>query len=510
MPYVVTLNPGLVDVVLPNNGRYQGGDVVTLSDEDYSVISSTVRAALFASVVPSGVSSVNGQTGDVSLVAGVSSVNGRSGAVTVVPADLSIPDVSALYPPAARTPRFVPPSSVITTMQSGHGWTSSGTGATFNLNDTTDFISGTQAAKLTTAGTGAQTNIRKFAGTVPDTTAKMFRIRIKVDDVTHLNELDFYLGSSSLANNYKWSFFIAGGSAWITSGDWVTVTLSFADATTAGTVTRNNMTDLQLQAWDDNTGNPVTVHFQSVELIPDGSAVFANGVASICFDDSWSSPQSVGAFSKLDGLGLAATLFTITDQLGSANHLTLADLKTRVDRWGWESAAHSYTDVSHTATYTGLSAAALETDIRAQRAWLLANGIRSTDGTAYPLGQFGKTTDNQPTQDLVRRYFSWARTTANRTRETFPPANPFRLRAISSISTFTGGTTPTSLTTTNGVIEKTATFKSWLILVFHKITSGAAGSTTECQKSDFDSIVDKLISSGVTVLPIGDVLRYYG
>jgi len=472
MPYVVTIKSGLIDVVLPNGGRYQANDVVTLSDEDYSVISPAIRTALFASAVP---------------------------------------DVAGMFAPVARVPRFVPPSNVITTMQSGHGWTSSGTGATFNLNDTTDFISGTQAAKLTTGGTGAQTNIRKFAGTVPDTTAKMFRIRIKVDDITHLNELDFYLGSSSLANNYKWSFFIAGGSTWITSGDWVTITLSFADATVTASAARSGMTDLQLQAWDDSTGNPVTVHFQSVELIPDGSAIFANGLASICFDDSWDSPKTQGAWNKLDGLGLAASLFTIVDQLGSANHLTLADVKARVDRFGWESVAHSYTDVSHSATYTGLSATALEADIRAQRSWLLANGIRSADGTAYPLGQFGKTLDGLSTQDLVRQYFAWARTTANRTRETFPPANPFRLRAISSISTFAGGTTPTSLTTlTTGTIDKAKTDKAWLILVFHKITSGAAGSTTECQLSDFNAIVDKLVSAGMTVLPIGDALRYYG
>lgn len=418
-------------------------------------------------------------------------------------------DRSLLYPATARMPRFQQASSVISTFQTGHGWTSSGTGATFNLNDTSTFIIGSQSATVTTAGTAAQANIRKFAGTVPDTTGKVFRLRLKVDDVTHLNELDFYCGSSSLANAYKWSFHIGGASAWITSGDWATVTLSFADATLLGTPARSGMTDLQLQVWDDAAGT-ATVHLQSVELIPDGTTVFPNGVASVCFDDSWSSARDL-AWAKLDSYGYPASLFTITDQLGSAAHITLADLKTRVDRFGWESAAHANVDANHSASYTGLAAAALDADLRAQRAWLTANGIRVGDGTAYPLGQFGRTSDAQPTTDIVRRYCSWARTTARRTTETFPPADPFRLRAISSISTFAGGVTPTSLTTTTtGTIDKAKANGAWLILVFHKIVTPAAGSTLECNQTDFNSIIDKLNTAGMPVATIGDVLRYNG
>lgn len=46
--YSVTLAPGLVDVVLPNGGRYQGGDVVILSAEHYGMIPATTRAAVFS------------------------------------------------------------------------------------------------------------------------------------------------------------------------------------------------------------------------------------------------------------------------------------------------------------------------------------------------------------------------------------------------------------------------------------------------------------------------------
>lgn len=66
MTYVVTLNNGLVDVVLPDGNRYQGGNSATLSDAQYGQLSSTAAAALFSSVVntePGLISSVNSKTG---------------------------------------------------------------------------------------------------------------------------------------------------------------------------------------------------------------------------------------------------------------------------------------------------------------------------------------------------------------------------------------------------------------------------------------------------------------
>lgn len=50
MSYTVTLKPGLVNVVLPDANRHQGGDVVSLTDEQYFRLSATASAALFASV----------------------------------------------------------------------------------------------------------------------------------------------------------------------------------------------------------------------------------------------------------------------------------------------------------------------------------------------------------------------------------------------------------------------------------------------------------------------------
>lgn len=51
MAYTVTLKAGLQDVVLPNGNRYQGGDVVVLSDGQYGQMTASARTAVVQSAV---------------------------------------------------------------------------------------------------------------------------------------------------------------------------------------------------------------------------------------------------------------------------------------------------------------------------------------------------------------------------------------------------------------------------------------------------------------------------
>lgn len=421
-------------------------------------------------------------------------------------AELPVGQMPAGWDASPRlAPLWVQPSTILTTLQASHGWTNNA-GSTL-ATDSTDFTLGTQSVKITTGGAGAQANLSKTGMTSFDATGKALRIRVKVTDLTHMAELGCFLGSSSFANYYKWSIQVTGGSKFLQSGDWAIITLSFHDAQTAGTPVRSALTDARLYVIDDNTGVPVVVNWQSFELIPDGSATWPNGVVSICFDDVYAS-QWTQAKPVLDAKGWPASCYSITDYLDTAGRLTAAQLMTAQDQYGWEIGGHASTGANHSTSYTGLSAAALEADIRAQRAKLLARGLRGADGTAYPLGQFGLTTDGQSTTDIVRAHWAYARTTASRTKETLRPADRWRLRAISGISTFAGGVTPTSLTTaTTGEIAKCLANKSWLILVFHDITAGAPAATTQCSLTDFTSIVTAISAAGIPVRTVGEVLR---
>lgn len=409
--------------------------------------------------------------------------------------------------PTYRAGRM-PQGITLTSFQASHGWTLNGIAGTSQLNDTADFVSGSQSAWWMSNGAGAQYNLRKFGSAIGDTTYKAFRFRLKVDDYTKLDELVFYAGKGSLsADDYKWSFMVGGGSTFIPAGEWGTVTLSFANATIEGAPTRTDCTDLQFQIYDNAGGTGAKVHVQAVELIPAGHGDFPNGVVSFTFDDTWLSPKTL-AWNKLDSFGFPATLFLIQDYIAQANYLTLQDIKDRSRLYGWEIACHASTGANHALSQTGMTAAALNTDLRTQRMALEALGLRGSSGYAAPLGQFGKTTDNTSTTEITSQYMSYLRTTHSRTTETLPPANPYALRAISAIGSFAGGVSASSLTTAStGKIAKAKAEGAWLIFVFHKIVTTTPADSSECLQSDFNAIVDAVAAAGMPVMTVEDVIK---
>ena len=427
---------------------------------------------------------------------------------------VTVAQVPGVYmPPTRRMPRWVQPSTIITQMQAGHGFVNNA-GSTLVANDTSDFLIPSQSCKITTGGTGAAANLSRLGGTAVDSTGKMVRFRIKVDDITHMTGLNFFLGSSSLANNYKWivqgaaagsNYVVSGGAAGSGAG-WYTVTLHFADATTSGTPTRSGLTDVRWAVTDDATAQ-VTLHVQDLELIPDASTIFPNGVISIGFDDTYASVYQYG-LPKLQQYGYQATVYNIQSLIGGTGRMTTTQLYALQDEFGWEMGTHAYTDADHSLTYTGMTAAQLDSDLRQMKAWEIANGMRGMDGTAYPLGQYGLTTDNVPTTSIVRKYNGYARTTTRKTSETFPPADAFRLRAQSSIGSYTGNYPAATVTGTD--LPKIKSSQLWGIFVFHDIITGTPASSTQITQADFNSIIDAIASSGIPVIPVGDVLRYYG
>jgi hypothetical protein len=410
--------------------------------------------------------------------------------------------VSAAFRPRPAYPQA---SKVITRFTAGHGFTTSGAGVgSINLNDTAGQLAGyAQCVTLTTAGNGSVANITNTAVTSFNAAGSALRLRVQVAQVSRLLELDVFVGDTGFANYYKWTPVVGGASQLLTDGDWVTLQLSWHDAVVTGTPTRSACTALQVTAYD--TGAATQVRVQSIELVPDASALFPNGVVSICFDDSWDS--ALAGARKLGQYGYNATECVIVDALGTTNYLTLAQLRALHEEHGWEIAAHANTGADHAAGFTGLTAAQVEADIVAQRTWLTDRGLRDADGFAYPRGLLGKTSDGQPILDSLRDRFAYARTTHSSTAgEVLPPAEPFRLRGISDISSFAGGVPASAFTTsTSGHLDRCKTQKSWLILVFHKIAVSPA-ATTEITQADFDAIVDAIATKGIACMAVADVL----
>ncbi len=415
---------------------------------------------------------------------------------------------AGMYTATRQRPRLRP-GTIVTQMQTGHGWTIAGSGATGNVNDTTagNFIIGSQAATITSGGTGANSSLRKFASTVPDLTNSYIRLRLRVSDITRLGELKFHVGTASNANGYGWSFFVNGGDNYLINNEWSIVTLSFADAVVQGTpAALNAQTDAELRVYDTNAGLPVTVQLQSVEVVAN-ETLYPNGVCAIGFDDDFAGQKTNGGWAAMDALGYPATLYSINDYLGTGGRLTLADLKIRQDEFGWEIATHALTGTNHGLSQTGMTAAQVDADLSTQRGIQRLAGIFGSGGYAYPKGQFGATTDAVSTLDLVRKTCDYARTTHFRTMETLPPAEIHKIRGRSSIGGLGGYAVSNLTTATTGAIDRAVANKSLLVLVMHDITTGASTSTTECSIADFQAVLNKLNSAGMPVRTLGSIIR---
>jgi len=421
--------------------------------------------------------------------------------------------------PMLSPERMVPfrSATYIQNFQAGHGWTTSGSVGSSNLNDTSTFIRGTQCATVTTAANALQSGIAITAGSARDLTGKMIRLTFQVVDVTHLGTIAFYAGTSSLANYFQWAPHVHGsGVNWVQSGEWVTLTIPWANVkNVAGTCTLSStgvpntttgFTDFRFAVYDDGAA-AVTYHLQSMEIVPDTSTTFPTGVVSITFDDTY---QSVYDYARpyMDGYGYRGTIYSIVDLLGTSGKFTLPELKTLSQFSGWEVAGHAYTSAAHNAGYDTLTATQVNTEMRSMKAWLVANGFYA-DSFAYPQGKFSLTTDSVPIDSIAAQYFATSRTIISENAETWPPPMPQRLRAWTGISSATGGTPVSTMTAAGGPLDRCQVNGDWLILCLHQLTTTTPGATTQLLQSDFNTLMDAINSRGIPVLPVGDVVRFY-
>ncbi|MET9848861.1 polysaccharide deacetylase family protein [Streptomyces ossamyceticus] len=406
--------------------------------------------------------------------------------------------------------------------QTGHGFTVGGSGtASSDANDTTTFVRGTQSVRVTTAGNGIQSQVRKLAGSPMDLTGKLVRLIFKVDDVTHLNRLEFLLGTSTFTNYFRWTVHThsAVNPNYVQSGEWVTVHLNWADVSASGGTysvsangtpnSRSGFTDMQVNCYDDAAG-AVTYHLQAIELVPDTTETFPNGVITVSFDDSYASVYDL-ARPKMDALGFSGTMFNIAEAIGSSGvYLTTTQMRSMQDFSGWEMGGHAYATAAHAARYTTLTEQEVDDDFRKLRAWLVSNGFTS-EHFAYPGGQFGNTTDGVPVDQIAARYFTSARSIISENVESFPAAMSHRLKAVTGINdgTSIGGVTVSSLTATGGKLDRCLNNGDWLNLCLHKIVTGTPADSTEISQTGFNTLMDAISSRGIPVITVSDAMRYY-
>ncbi|WP_419996075.1 polysaccharide deacetylase family protein [Streptomyces boninensis] len=454
-----------------------------------------------------------GGGGDMANAAAVADLNFAGGKTA---ADLTVPSI----PPSGRRPKYRR-ATWSEQFQGKHGWSIGGSGtASSERYDTERFIRGTQSLRVTTAGNGKQSYVRKTGLDPQNLTGKMIRLIFRVDDTAKLSKLVFYLGSQGLANNFVWQYHIHSAKAanYVQSGEWVTVHLQWSDvrgAAGAFSVSRDGVpstttgfTDMSFAAYDSG-GGPVTYNLQAIEAVPDTSAVFPKGVVSITFDDSHHSVHGLGR-PTMDAYGFPGTIYNIADAIGTNGFLTIDQMRSMQNFSGWEMAGHAYANDAHTASYEKLSAEQVDDDLRKLREWLVSNGFTS-EHFAYPHGSFQKTTDGVPVDLLASRHFTTARSIISETIESFAPAMPYRLKSLTGITDGegVGGTQLDQLTGVGGRLDRCAKNGDWLILCLHRITDGPPKSSTEISREGLAALMKEIDDRGMPVVTVEEAMTYY-
>ncbi|GAF47373.1 hypothetical protein RW1_040_00350 [Rhodococcus wratislaviensis NBRC 100605] len=390
------------------------------------------------------------------------------------------------------------PEKVITTFQTGHGWTSSGatvTGSSLNFTGG-NAPYGTQCARLVTNGLNADAILDgPIMGAPVDIRGKALRVTFRVNDYMKYVKLELHAGNGSgITNSYSWRFSNGegAGAGWhyTRGGEWCSITLNFGDAVTNGTPDPTAINHFRITVQDNSTA--LTFDVNEVAIV-ENQKVYPNGVVTFCFDDQDATVWSA-ARPALDKYRFPATMFTIREYVGQSGYCTLDQLKTLERDHGWEVAAHADSATVHTASYTGVSDDVALSDMRKIRAWLAENGFKGKDHLAYPHGDYDADTIAQ-----ARKVFATARGTVRRTHhETLPPGDPHRVRCIEVLNTDTAATIQAE-------IDKCVAAGSWLTLLFHVVASPADG-LTKYLPADFATIVDYVAASGAAVRTYGDAV----
>lgn len=390
-----------------------------------------------------------------------------------------------------------PPVTLVSIFQAGHGWTASGGVGSSNLNDTTDYVLGTQSAKVTTVTTGpTNLNLDSPTLTAADLTGKTVKVLIKVEGLANLNSLRLLVGDATFANYRNFNLNaneVKPGASYLKEGEWTWLSLSYGGASQTGTGARTAVTKFRFQV-NSLAGTAMTVHVGAVGYSTTPTGLYPNGVVSVCFDDGRLSPFQ-NAKPKLDTLGWPASAFPIRDKIvgdGTSTYMSIAQLKQCREISGWEIGCHADTGMSHDAGFDTMTAAQVEADILANRQWIYDNGLGRGEGFAWPQGIFTKAAE-----DAAARLVAYGRLNTTWSLETWPAQNLMRIRSAANT---------TSQSVMQTLVDQTKQEAGWLCLTFHEITSTGT-EPLSCSTAIFNAVMDYIKTQGLAVMPMIDVLR---
>lgn len=357
--------------------------------------------------------------------------------------------------------------------------------------DLEEVLLGTRSLRVTTDGDRRQVNVRANDLQPLDLSDTFLRLRLKVQGVEHLTDVYLYLSEDGFATHDAYrllNFWGAPAERMLDDGVWGTLTTTLGTPLAEPTVDLRRVTDIQLSFVDDGE-EPVTVWLDGLDALPRPE----RGVVTVMFDDARSGVYEL-ALPQMRRHGIRASVPVIRDLVGVGSFMTLEQLHTLERFADWELVAHHSTALDH--GFDSLTEAELRAELEGVKSWMLQQGFRrGVDVIAYPHGLI-----DQAAIDVVRGYFAAGRTIARGSGlETLPPADPYRIRALSVTSTDT-------VETLKAAIDQAARERGWLVLVFHQFTNAPLEHAPQYGGFDFAQVMAHLAAADVDVLTFSEAV----
>lgn len=275
--------------------------------------------------------------------------------------------------------------------------------------------------------------------------------RFYIWDIDTINSMIFYFASTT---NYSKNFEFDLANSRLVPG-MNCVRINTADFINTGDDFANTILRLKLRV-DPKSAKNASVTFISCYLKP-----ITMPLCLLSFDDAYSSQLTNVYTNILNPLGIKATVFVPSYILGTANHLTVAQL-TQLLNAGWTVGSHTRNHVSLTTLST---VAEMQAEIQGGMDDLVAWGFPdAATYFAYPLGTW-----NSKTYEAIQNVgLKYCRDTMSKPIHT-PIANPCFIRSYPIAST-------TTLAQAKAYVDYCIQQRSSVSLLAHNIIDTPVGS----------------------------------
>lgn len=413
------------------------------------------------------------------------SAKGAAGGVAALDASARVPYTSLTPAPERRIRIRRPALTVITSFDTGHGWSSTNGVAS---DDTADYFVPDRSLALT-YNVAASGRVTSPTLAPIDLTVKGLVFATKVSDRSLLSSLDLEISSNAFAN------FIAlqsmkGDPRNLTDGEWAAIPMQVS-ADNGANATNTAITGLRSKGQATAGAQPVVTHGLAATYPLDGVA------RAVIFLDDGTDDQNEMALRALK-VGIKVCMAIRPGALGTTGHLTVAqalDLQAR----GVEMVPHAFNVADHDNTALYQDPVAFEASLINMRNKLIELGLVSgLEHYCYAPNFDGSRTNaaQRTAFDLVKKWYPGLARTASVAGFNGPieAQAPFDMERRLRVGQFTVGTNSalTNWTTAGtGWLDRIAYSKGVGIGVFHKMQT-AADSGLYISRANWDLFMQAL------------------